>query len=82
MSAHTSQLGRLCRSKLEPIIREANLGEIDEYLCKRYLIDKVPQIEIAAELEAVYGLEVDRSTVTRHWRKCKAILEDMISRQE
>ena len=40
----------LLRSELERCIHEACLGDIDTAVAKRYLIDKWPQIEIAAEL--------------------------------
>lgn len=47
------------RSQMEMAIREANLGNDDTDIAKRYLIDQIPQIEIAAE----FGWE--RSTISR-----------------
>nr|DAT63416.1 MAG TPA: ECF sigma factor [Caudoviricetes sp.] len=47
------------RSQMETAIREANLGNDDTDIAKRYLIDQIPQIEIAAE----FGWE--RSTISR-----------------
>lgn len=44
---------------METAIREANLGNDDTDIAKRYLIDQIPQIEIAAE----FGWE--RSTISR-----------------
>ena len=42
-------LDKLLRSQMETAIREANLGNDDTDIAKRYLIDQIPQIEIAAE---------------------------------
>lgn len=44
------ELADLLRSELETVIREAALFRDDELIARRYLIDKWPQIEIAAEL--------------------------------
>lgn len=49
-------LSRLLRSELERAIYEAALYRDDDLIARRYLVDKWPQIDIAAEL----GLE--RST--------------------
>ena len=46
------------RSEMETAIREANLGNDDTDIARRYLIDQVPQIDIAAE----FGWE--RSTIS------------------
>lgn len=69
MSAHTGKWERYTRSQLEQIIREAALGDIDTFIAERYLIGKIPHIEIAGELETMYGVRMDRSTVTRHWKR-------------
>ena len=45
-------------SEIEIVIREANLGNDDTDIARRYLIDQVPQIDIAAE----FGWE--RSTIS------------------
>lgn len=52
-------LDMLLRSEMEAAIREANLGRDDTDIARRYLIEQVPQIDIAAE----FGCE--RSTVSR-----------------
>ena len=52
-------LGQLLRSEMEKAISEANLGNSDSLIAKRYLIERVPQIDIAAELY------VERSTISR-----------------
>lgn len=52
-------LDLLLRSEMEAAIREANLGNDDTVIAKRYLIEQVPQIDIAAE----FGFE--RSTISR-----------------
>lgn len=43
-------LDTLLRSEMERCIDEANLGTTSTMVAKRYLIDKWPQIEIAAEM--------------------------------
>lgn len=52
-------LDRLLRSQLEKAIYEAALNRDDALIAQRYLVEKVPQIEIAVEL----GWE--RSTVSK-----------------
>lgn len=54
------ELANLLRSELERSIYEAALGRDDTLIATRYIIEKTPQIDIAAEL----GWE--RSTVSRH----------------
>ena len=51
-------LGKLLRTDMEKAIFEANLGNSDSLIAKRYLIERVPQIDIAAELD------VERSTIS------------------
>lgn len=53
------ELDGLLRSELEKAIYEAALSRDDELIARRYLIEKIAQIDIAAEL----GYE--RSTVSR-----------------
>lgn len=43
-------LGQLLRSEMETAISEANLGNSDSLIAKRYLIEQLPQIDIAAEI--------------------------------
>lgn len=71
MAAHSTRFGALPRSELEKIITEACLGDVDEYIARRYLIGKIPHIEIAGELETIYGVHMDRSTVSRHWAQAR-----------
>lgn len=52
-------LGQLLRSEMETAISEANLGNSDSLIAKRYLIERVPQIDIAIELDC------ERSTISR-----------------
>lgn len=52
-------LGQLLRSEMETAISEANLGNSDSLIAKRYFIERVPQIDIAIELD------LERSTVSR-----------------
>lgn len=48
----------LLRSEMEEAIEQANLGTFDTFVAKKYLIEQVPQIDIAEELG--YG----RTTIT------------------
>ena len=43
-------LGKLLRSDMETAIFEANLGNSDSLIAKRYLLDQLPQADIAAEI--------------------------------
>ena len=56
-------LDGLMRSEMETAIREANLGNDDTDIARRYLIDQVPQIDIAAE----FGWE--RSTISHRVKR-------------
>lgn len=49
----------LLRVEMEQAIEQANLGTFDTFVAKKYLIEQVPQIEIAEELG------YDRTVVTR-----------------
>ena len=53
-------LDRLLRSELKIAIEEAALHLDDYIIARRYIIDKMPQADIAAELGC------DRSTVSHH----------------
>lgn len=59
----------LLRSELEQAIEQANLGQFGTFVAKKYLIEQVPQIEIAEELG------YDRTVVTRR-------VKDIIPRVE
>ncbi len=48
----------LLRVEMEQAIEQANLGTFDTFVAKKYLIEQVPQIDIAEELG--YG----RTTIT------------------
>ena len=52
-------LGQLLRSEMETAISEANLGNSDSLIAKRYFIEHVPQIDIAIEIDC------ERSTISR-----------------
>lgn len=53
----------LLRCELEEAIYQSNLGEIDSAVAKKYLIDRVPQIDIAIEFDC------DRSTISKRLPK-------------
>lgn len=44
------KLETLLRGEMEIAIYQANLGEFDSQVAHKYLIDQIPQIDIAAEL--------------------------------
>jgi len=52
----------LLRSEVEQVIAEANLGTFDTFVAKKYLIEQVPQIDIAEELG------YDRTVITRRMK--------------
>lgn len=52
------ELAGLLRSDLERVITEANLGKEDTGIATKYLIEQIPQIDIAEELG------MDRSTIS------------------
>ena len=58
-------LDGLLASQIIAAINEANLGLSDSAIARRYLVDRLPQVDIAAEM----GLE--RSTVTKRMRQIK-----------
>ncbi len=52
-------LKTLLRSEMETAIKEANLGKLGTRIASQYLIEQVPQIDIALEMG------IDRSTISR-----------------
>ena len=73
-------LDKLLRSELERAIYEAALNESDTIIATRYIVEKVAQIDIAAELGWT------RSTVSAHiphiLRRCELAAVRMKLRQE
>ena len=47
------------------IIEQAALGEEDTFIATRYLLDGIPQIEIAEELGDKFEKSYNRSTISR-----------------
>lgn len=62
-------LSGLMRSELERTICESALSRDDALIAQRYLVEKVPQIDIAAEL----GWE--RATVSRRLKSIMTVAE-------
>lgn len=56
-------LSRLLRDDFVEVIEQANLGLENTQIAKMYLIDGIPQVEIAA------ALDCDRSTITKRLQK-------------
>lgn len=57
------------KSELETVIEQANLGREDTEIAKLYLIDQIPQIDIAVE----YGY--DRSTISKRVKEITVKVE-------
>ena len=53
------ELGGLIRSDFERVIEQSNIGKENEQIAKLYFVDKMPQIDVAAELD------ITRKTVGR-----------------
>ena len=56
------ELGRMTRSVAERVIYEANLGAEDTKIARMYYIERMPQIEIAEEMQ------MDRKTISERLR--------------
>lgn len=56
------ELGSMTRSVAERVIYEANLGAEDTKIARMYYIERLPQIEIAAEMQ------MDRKTISERLR--------------
>lgn len=69
-------LDGLLRSEMEEAIREANLGDEETVIAKKYLIAHWPQIDIAAMLGC------DRSTVSKRMPRILAKVEAAARRRE
>ena len=55
-------LGSMTRTVAEGVIYEANLGAEDTKIARMYYIERLPQIEIAAEMQ------MDRKTISERLR--------------
>ena len=55
-------LGSMTRTVAEGVISEANLGAEDTKIARMYYIERLPQIEIAAEMQ------MDRKTISERLR--------------
>ena len=64
----------LLRVELEQAIEQANLGTFDTFVAKKYLIEKVPQIDIAEELG------YDRTVITRRIKQIIPRIENAARR--
>lgn len=67
-------LGQLLRSEMEIAISEANLGNSDSLIAKRYFLERIPQMDIAAELD------IERSTISRRLPAIIASIEKTAQR--
>ena len=56
------ELGSMTRSVAERVIYEANLGAEDTKIARMYYIERLPQIEIAEEMQ------LDRKTISERLR--------------
>lgn len=72
MGAHRiAELDSLSRGERERLIRNAPLSDVDRYIAIRYACDCTPHCEIAAEVAARFGIDRDRSAITRRWISAK-----------
>ena len=55
------QLAGLMKDEAERLIEQSNLGREDAQIARLYLIDQIPQIEIAVEMD------YERSTISRRF---------------
>ncbi len=62
-------LDKLLRPEIEDAINQTNLGREDAAIAKAYLLDQIPQIDIAVE----HGY--DRSSISRRLPKIIARIE-------
>ena len=69
-------LGQLLRSEMARSISEANLGNSDSLIAKRYLLEHIAQIDIAIEVDC------ERSTISRRLPKIIAKVEEAAQRLE
>ena len=67
-------LEALSRSQIEVILYEANLSLEDTKLARRYFIDRVPQIDVAMEMD------IDRKTVGARLRKIERRIAQELDR--
>ena len=67
-------LGQLLRSEMENAISEANLGNSDSLIAKRYLLEHIPQMDIAIEMD------LERSTISRRLPKIISKVEQAAQR--
>lgn len=58
-------LKSLLRSDWIEIIEQANLGKEDTVIAHRYLLDAIPQVDIAEELSDLFQKSYDRSAISR-----------------
>lgn len=68
------ELAKLTHSQFSKAIDEANLGIVDKLIAQRYFLDKLPQADIAEELE------ITRVTVTNHAKHIRGRLVDVASK--
>lgn len=59
----------LSTSKIDFVIEQSNLGLEDTKIAKMYLIDKIPQVEIAEEVE------LTQRTVSN---RCRKVVNEMV----
>lgn len=64
----------LLRCELEEAIYQANLGEFDSAVAKKLLIERVPQIDIAIELDC------ERSTISKRLPRILRRIEQVARR--
>lgn len=65
-----AELGGLVRTDFERVIEQANLGKENEQIARMYYIDRIPQIDVAVEME------LDKATIQRRLPKILLKMRD------
>lgn len=73
-------MSELSREDWERMIYQANLGREDTIIATKYLLDGIPQNDVAAELGDLYGCNYSRATIGRRAAKALAKIEKMARR--
>lgn len=68
-------LETLLKKEWEEVIDQACLGMEDNLIAKLYLLDAMPQIDIAEELANYFDKSYDRSTISRRMPKILSRIE-------
>lgn len=60
------QLAGLMKDEAERLIEQSNLGREDAQIARLYLIDQIPQVDIAEEMGFA-----ERSSISKRWQQIR-----------